>query len=546
MGKLYNVGIYARLSVDDANNSNKVHYNCLSDNESGSIENQKAILSKFAMLNGWIETKVYSDDGYSGSDFQRPGFTQMLEDAKNGIINLILVKDLSRLGRDYIEVGRYVDIIFPSLGCRFVSLLDEVDTSKEDNDMMHFRNLMNDYLLKDLSIKIKSALISKARSGQFLSAYAPYGYRKHPDDKHKLIIDEYASEIIRRIFDMRLQGVSYYKITAILNSEGILAPRAYWQKTYGSEGQKSKSLWTYKSVKTILKNEIYIGTLILNRTGTLSHKSKSHIEKPKELWFCHTNSHAPIISKDTWDKVQEINCAVADTFKNSRKPVPALFVKKLFCMSCGSPMAIISEIAKKGSEVRYNRYICNQNLRCGKSTCSPHAISETVLKKLILTELKSHVVMIDLDEQNAVNKIKQMLSVDSTEYQEFIQKERKHLAKRMSELNRINSDLYEDKVHGKISESTFIALIDKNEQERQRNEGRYNELEKQIAAFQEKLLDISKWSAVIRKHANLTDIQRVDIEELIERIEIGESDYSSGTRQQEVKIHWSFVGCLDS
>lgn len=192
MNQIYNVGIYCRLSVDDASRSSKTG-SCILPDESVSIENQRELLSKFVMLNGWVETKVYVDDGYSGGNFQRPGFLEMVEDARKGIINLILVKDLSRLGRDYVEVGRYADVVFPALGCRFVSVLDCLDSEGDNTDMLHFRSLMNDYHLRDLSSKIKSVLHSKRLSGQYISTKAPYGYRKSAEDKHKLEIDEYES-----------------------------------------------------------------------------------------------------------------------------------------------------------------------------------------------------------------------------------------------------------------------------------------------------------------------------------------------------------------
>ena len=202
MKKLYKVGIYCRLSVDDASNSAKAK-NYIPADESVSIENQYELLSKFVMLNGWTEVKSYRDDGYSGGNFQRPGFLEMLEDARHGLINLILVKDLSRLGRDFVEVGRYTDVIFPSLGCRFVSVLDCLDTEGDNTDMLHFRSLMNDYHLKDLSNKVKSVLHAKMRSGQYIAAYAPYGYRKSEEDRHRLVIDEEAAAVVRRMFELR-------------------------------------------------------------------------------------------------------------------------------------------------------------------------------------------------------------------------------------------------------------------------------------------------------------------------------------------------------
>ena len=185
---------------------------------------------------------------------------------------MILVKDLSRLGRDYVEVGRYVDAVFSSLGCRFVSVLDCLDSEGDSTDMLHFRSLMNDYHLRDLSDKIKSVLFSKKASGQYVSAYAPYGYRKSAGDKHKLVVDEYAAGIVRRIYDMRLAGTAYGKIAATLNREGVISPRIYWNQTNGKDSCKASQLWTYATIKVILHNEIYCGTVLMNCTGTRSYK----------------------------------------------------------------------------------------------------------------------------------------------------------------------------------------------------------------------------------------------------------------------------------
>lgn len=207
---------------------------------------QYEIFSKFVMLNGWVEVKTYRDDGYSGGNFHRPAFQEMLDDARNGLINLILVKDLSRLGRDFVEVGRYTDVVFPSMGCRFVSVLDCLDSEGDNTDMLHFRSLMNDCHLKDLSSKIKSVIYAKKKSGQHLTAFAPYGYRKCEDDKHRLVIDEESSAVVRRILEMRRSGMAYGKIAAALNREEILSPRWHWETHYGKNGTcKYSKLWAY-------------------------------------------------------------------------------------------------------------------------------------------------------------------------------------------------------------------------------------------------------------------------------------------------------------
>ena len=260
----------------------------------------------------------------------------MLEDARHGLINLILVKDLSRLGRDFVEVGRYTDVIFPSLGCRFVSVLDCLDSEGDNTDMLHFRSLMNDYHLKDLSGKIKSVLYSKKKSGQYLTAYAPYGYRKSDEDKHRLVVDEEAAAVVREIYRMRYSGMAYGKIAAALNKKGILSPRWYWELHYGKKGIcKYSKLWTYATVKNILNDTVYLGIVTQNRTGTRSYKDKTMIQKPEMEWICHEDAHEAIIDRELWETVQEKNRAVKQQAANHAAPLPALFTGKLVCADCG-------------------------------------------------------------------------------------------------------------------------------------------------------------------------------------------------------------------
>lgn len=546
MGKLYKVGIYARLSTDDISNSAKAK-NYIPADESTSIENQKLLLSKFVMLNGWIETKTYADDGYGGGNFNRPAFKEMLEDAKNGIINLILVKDLSRLGRDYVEVGRYTDVIFPSLGCRFVALLDGIDTSKDDNEMLHFRSLMNDYHLKDLSNKIKLVLYAKAKQGQFLGAYAPYGYKKSDEDKHRLIIDEEAATNVRRIYALRLQGFGYAKIAGTLNDDGILSPRAYWDERYGKGVCKYAKLWMYATIRDILSNEVYIGHLINNRTGSMSYKDKTMICKPEDQWLRHENNHEAIISQTDWDAVQEINRAASQTHKNARAPQAALFSGKLFCMDCKTPMRSEATVHrwKDGDRVsRYYRYSCARHAQSGRSVCSWHTISEKALKTILLSEIQAHAQAVTLNAQEVMDKLKARMSCDDSDRQLLLRQEEKRLAQRLRELERITADLYEDKVTQKISEGAFLTLMKKNEDERQRKTEQMEAVKEQLNAINEKILSISKWAEVVRRSVHLTEIDRSVIDELIDHIEIGESDYTEGTRKQEVKVYFKYIGLV--
>jgi len=541
MSSLNEVGLYCRLSINDATNTQKDNY--IEGDESCSIENQRRLLSDYAMLQGWIVTKVYCDDGYTGKNFNRPGFTQMIEDAKNGVINLILVNDLSRLGRDYVEVGRFTDVLFPSWGCRFVALLDDIDTAKDDNDMMHFRSLMNDYYLKDLSVKIKRVFREKEQKTGFINGRPQYGYQRSAKKEHLLIPDEAAAPTIRRIFALRAEGMSYSKIAGTLNKDGVPTASDYWAKLEGKEKSKS-ALWYVQVVRNILRSEFYIGTIVNNKKPTLSHKSEERRKTHESEWIRHENAHEPIIDRDTWDKVQALERATIEKGKSQSKRKPSLFSRKLFCLDCGASLSAQTMGHTKNGVWKRDgtSYACHRHLLTGRSVCSNHTIGENPLKAVVLGELHCHAEAITLDENRLFEKLKRQMAVDNSENQLLLQREVRQYQGLLDESNRIAASLYEDKVTGKISPETFLMLLDKNELERKKRQAHFDEASSQLNAIQEKILCISKWAEIIKKHTELSGLTRADIEELVDRIEVGESDYSSGKRVQEIRIYWRFTG----
>ena len=542
MKKLYKVGIYCRLSVDDASNSAKANY--IPADESVSIENQYEILSKFAMLNGWTEVKTYRDDGYSGGNFQRPGFLEMLEDAKSGLINLILVKDLSRLGRDFVEVGRYTDVVFPSLGCRFVSVLDCLDTDGDNTDMLHFRSLMNDYHLKDLSGKIKSVLHAKMRNGQFIAAYAPYGYCKSEEDKHKLVVDEEAAAVVRRMFEMRAGGMAYGKIAAALNNEGILTSRWHWAIHYGDGNCKYSKLWMYATVKNILCSEVYLGSLIQNRTGSRSYKDSTMIYKPESEWICHEASHEAIISKELWEAAQEVNRRASQISEGNAPPTPCLFTGKLVCADCKSPLVANREKhrRKSGTVKTYTSYFCSRYADSGRSSCSRHTIYEGTLLELLLGEIRAQAQALELDEAAVMDKLqRQLISVDAGR-REDTRKEFTKLRRRIDELEHMTAKLYEDKVCGTVSEATFRTLMQKGEQERLEKAERLEVLLAEAKRYEQQTENIKSWAATVRKHLHTQELDRMMVDELIDHIEVGERTVIDGRKYRDIKIFYRFVG----
>lgn len=536
MSTIYHVGIYCRLSVDDASNSAKANHYIPAD-ESTSIENQRELLSKFAMLNGWIETKTYCDDGYSGGNFQRPGFLEMLEDARKGIINLILVKDLSRLGRDYVEVGRYTNVIFPSLGCRFVSVLDCLDSEGDSTEMLHFRSLMNDYHLRDLSGKIKSVLLSKKKNGQCLSFKAPYGYCKSAEDKHKLVIDDYAAGVVRRIFHLRESGVSVHKITAMLNKEGILPPLVYWYQQNGKEGCKASSAWTTVVVMGILRNEVYLGNLVMNYTGSRSYKDNTLVRKPASEWVRCEGTHEAIISQSVWDAVQKINQAAAQRCAGRSTAPHYLFSGKLICADCRSPMVANKERKrfKNGSRKEYISYHCGRHKSSGQSVCSWHTIYEEPLIRIVTAEIRNRAAEVEVDEAAVIEKLRRRVSSYDKQRLTAAKKEISKLRRRVQELENMTAKLYEDKYSGTISENIFIVLAKKNEHERLSKAERLEILLSEVEKEEMETTAIHNWTAIIRKQLNLHELDRATIDELIDYIEIGERSVVDGQRRQDIR-----------
>ena len=506
MSNLYHVGIYCRVSVDDASNSSKAKYYIPAD-ESISIENQRELLSKFVMLNGWVETKTYVDDGYSGGNFQRPGFLEMLEDARKGIINLILVKDLSRLGRDFVEVGRYADVVFPSLGCRFVSVLDCLDSEEDNTDMLHFRSLMNDYHLRDLSNKIRSVLRSKKQAGQFLATYAPYGYQK----------------------------------------SAVLPPSLYrCQSGNGSDRRKAAQLWSDSTVKLILRNEVYLGNLCTNRVGTRSYKDRTSVPKPQSEWVRHEAIYEAIISTEIWDAVQKINEVGKRRAANNRPPVPKIFSCKLVCADCKTPMVASthSERRKDSREVRYISYHCSKYLRSGKSACSWHTVSELTLAKIVAEEIQVQAKAVMMDETAVVEQLKRKIAGYDEQRISNIRQEVNRLQRRVRELEDVVAKLYEDKYAGQISGDTFIMLAEKSEQERIQKAEKLATLLSQLEKMEEQTTAIHNWTAIIRKYSDLQEVDRTIVEELIDHIEVGERTNIDGQRHQDIKVFYRFVGLV--
>ena len=377
--KDYKVGVYVRLSNEDARAG-----------ESVSIENQKLLLTKHVKEMGWELIEIYCDDGFSGTNQNRPALQRMLHDAKQRLINTVLIKDLSRLGRNYLEVGNLAEVFLPEHGCELVSLNEKLD------DMMVFRNWFNEQHSKETSKKVKAVRNMCAKSGKFLGSYAPYGYMKSTDDKHVLIPDEHTAPTVRMIYELRAKGMGFRAIAVHLNEQGVIPPRDYYYQQRGAENPANVNhLWNENTMKVILRNEAYIGNTVQLKVGTVSYKNHKTVRKPKEDWVRAEGTHEPIIGRELWEQVQEID-------RKGYKPrkrgdgTTSIFTGLLYCADCGFKMRSLngSRALKDGTQSKYSAFICGNYARSGKTACTTHTVNEDDLTELVAGQIRKHALSI--------------------------------------------------------------------------------------------------------------------------------------------------------
>jgi DNA invertase Pin-like site-specific DNA recombinase len=367
------VGIYLRLSKEDARNG-----------ESVSIENQRCLLTKHVEAHGWILHDEYCDNGFSGTNQNRPALQRMFNDIKQGLINTVLIKDLSRLGRNYLEVGNFAEVFLPQHNCELISLSEEVD------EMMVFRNWFNEQHSRETSKKVKAVKRMCALNGKFVGAVAPYGYRKSDGNKHLLVPDEPAAAIVRKIFGLRSQGFGYKAIAVRLNEDGIIPPRDYYYQQKNAENPYNTChAWTCVAVRGILVNEVYIGNMVQGKHGSASYKSHRLICKPEEEWIRVEGTHEPLISMDLWNISRSISEKRYHPHKRKDGSV-SIFCGILYCKDCGFKMrsSTLKSTRKNGSRYIRNRFLCGTYSRGGKQACTPHNIGEDALHEIVSTKIR--------------------------------------------------------------------------------------------------------------------------------------------------------------
>lgn len=518
--KIWNATLYLRLSRDDGDKE-----------ESNSITGQRELLRDFIRNRPELrEYAVRIDDGFTGSNFERPDFKKMMEDVKLGRTNCIIVKDLSRFGRNYLDAGEYIEKIFPFLGVRFIAVNDNYDSlgekSASDDLVIPFKNLINEAYCRDISVKVRTQLEIKRKSGQYIGAFAVYGYMKDDTDKNRLVVDEYAADIVRDIFAWKLDGMSPQDIAVRLNQNGILSPMEY-KKSLGMKFATSfkanaQAAWSANSVLRILKNPVYIGVLTQGKETTPSYKVRKRITKPEDEWAVIPDSHEPIIRSEDFETVQKV--LTLDTRRSPDDSNVQLFSGMVFCGECGASM--VRKTVPSGKK-KYIYYVCSAHKQ--DKSCASHGIRDQALEEVVLETVKQYIRdVIDLDDILSMADTAPLRTAEAQKVQRQLDKKRSEHER----LQKLLMSLYENLADGIIDRDEYARL-------KQNYAGRAAECEKQMDALQESLVQIKEhggehreWMTRFRKHQNITEMERSIAVALIDRILI--------YKDNRVEVHFRF------
>lgn len=515
--------LYCRLSKDD-----------LLQGESNSITNQKAILKKYADDNGFTNTVFYVDDGISGTTFDREGFKSMMSDIEAGKVSTVITKDLSRLGRDYLKTGEYIEIIFPDYDVRYIAINDNVDTAKSENELLAFKNIFNDWYARDCSKKIKAVFKAKGQSGKPLSKPI-FGYKTSELDKHQWVIDEEAANVVRRIFKLCIDGYGPSKIARILTEEKVLNPTAYALSQGRDNGHRNANLnrWDHRTVASILERPEYCGHTVNFRTRRKSYKVKKTIRNPQEDWMIFENTHEPIITQQQFDLVQELR-------KNKRRPQRFEeinpFSGMVYCADCGKKMYLCrsSSFADDQEHLKCSTYAYDT------SACTVHYIRTSVLREIVLKAVNELFVTIKDNEDEFVQSA---MESSATKHSSELFKAKKALTKaekRIAELDKLFTRLYEDNVSGKVSDERYAMMSAGYEDEQKKLKEEAEKLTAFIEASEQKCADVNSFIKVVQKYEHITELTPEIMHELIEKIVVYAPDNSSGHRTQQIEIHFRF------
>lgn len=526
--------IYCRLSQDDG-----------SLGDSGSIQTQKALLTQYCQEHHMEIVDCYCDDGWSGTNFNRPAFQRMIGDIEGGKVNTVIVKDLSRFGREYAQMGLYIEHYFEEKGVRFLSLAENIDSSQGLNNLvLPFTNVINSLYARQASEKTKAAHRARAKNGMFLGSRAPYGYQKDPSDRHHLIVDPEAAEVVKEIFRMFADGIGYVRMTKILRERNILNPQAYFNQNNPdyykhSDYWRKPFDWHATSVRAILNNPVYLGKLTFGKTKTKGFFDKRRVATEESDWIVVEHTHEPLVSQELWDTVHQMMKARRRENGSGHVQPFAGLVK---CAGCGSSLNA-SYDKKKG---KYTGFSCWVYKNYGKQRCTSHAIGWQTLNRLVLEDIRRNAQVAKLAAARYVGVL--LRAKLEKEKGETVRAERelKKAEKRIGELDKILAKLYEDQALGKISEARYQAMAPGYEAEQASLQERVSRLREQLAHTQEVQDNVEQFVPLIQKYTDIQELTPHILNELIEKIVVHEKKVEEdGSKSQMVEIHYKFVGCID-
>ena len=530
--KFGTAALYCRLSRDDN-----------MDTESNSIQNQKKLLQKVAREKGYTDTLFFVDDGITGTTMKRPGFQKMLTAIEAGYISAVFVKDLSRLGRNYIEVGKLTEEFFPQYDVRLVAVSDGVDSDEGDNEFTPFRNIMNEWYAKDISKKRKIVNKMKGNAGIPLSQ-PPYGYIKNPDDPRFWVVDSKAADVVRRIYDMALEGYGLAEIANALGRDGIVNPTYYWRsKGVNRSGSKSTlepTKWGHTTVKKILTLQEYCGDVINFKSYSKSYKMKRRIQNPEENRAIFLNVHEPIIDRVTWEKVQSLQKGT-----RRKKPTvtqePSVFSGRLKCPECGGNLNF--HFNQKNHDIKF--FSC-QNHNSGLRKCSAtHYIRLDFLEQVVLYEVNRLAAFANEYEHDFVKAMLGRSAKVAENDRARKQRELNSLLARDKELDMLFERLYEDNVAGKIDDARFARMSKRYEQEQGEISAKVKALRLELKKAEGQQMDMEGFLETVRWYTHVTKITQRMVSELIDHIEVYHAEMQDGITNQRVDIHYNCIGAFD-
>ena len=530
--------LYCRLSIEDG-----------SDNESMSISNQKTLLKDYAESHGMPDYEFYIDDGYTGRNFNRPAFQRLIQDIEDHKVNCVITKDLSRLGRNYIEAGSYIEVIFPRHKVRYIAITDGVDSNKkEEMDITPFKNILNDMYSRDISKKVKTGWMITSGQGKFCGGPTPQGLIRDPETRGRLIIDPLDSKIIRMIYDLALGGMGGFKIMRELNRLGI-------PNTYHKEKQKDGYLWTQARVECILHNPFYKGAHVVCKSHQKGIRSKVVDRIPRSEWEIIEDCHEAIVTKEEWDRAQKMIERRAKSFHEKRTEYDNIFAGLLYCADCGSYMSprhefkreAVDRTTKKPRELMdFIIFSCSKYVQHGRHICPSHKLECRALYEVVLADIRHHAQIASQDPEKFYNELLEKVEGKVSAVSAQMIKSLEELKQRNKELDKMFLKCYEDRSKGVLSEKRFSMIADSIEKEQAEVLAKIADVEEQIEERSAKAKDVEYFAEEIRKCANITELTDELLHKLIKRIEVGQTQEINGEKVQHLKIIYDFVGEIGS